>query len=223
MYIRGDRFYNATSGIFMTLRTSVEFDRAYRAPLTPWGDVRIPAEIAELVSSGVPRSALELGCGVGRFSRYVAQRGLRSVGVDFSPVAIAKAHARVARDEVRPAFVVGDVTDLGGVQGPFDVSFDVGCFHCLAAGQQPRYVAEVFRLLAPGGTHLIWALDGSPAGEQLSPRVLEQIFTPQFRLSRAARSRRRIVRSHWYWLVRAEPSFVASKYIACNPSSTEEH
>lgn len=62
-------------------------------------------------------SALELGCGVGRFSRYVAQQGLRATGVDFSPVAIAKAQKNVAQYDVRPQFLVGDVTELDVLSG----------------------------------------------------------------------------------------------------------
>jgi SAM-dependent methyltransferase len=84
-----------------------------------------------LVRQSPARSFLELGCGVGRFSCYLAQQGLRVTGVDFSPVAIAKARKRVARDNERPEFLVGDLTRLDPLSGPFDVSFDAGCFHCL--------------------------------------------------------------------------------------------
>ena len=71
-------------------------------------------------------SILELGFGIGRFSRYVAQQNLRTTGIDFSPVAIAKARERVARYEVRPNSLVGDGTNLDALSGQFDVSFDVG-------------------------------------------------------------------------------------------------
>ncbi|WP_437533223.1 class I SAM-dependent methyltransferase [Sorangium sp. So ce726] len=183
--------------------TSADFDHAYRRPLTPWGDIRIPPEIAALVRRGAPNGVLELGCGVGRFSRYAAQQGLRVTGVDFSPVAIAKARARVAADEVRPDFIVGDVTNLDTLTGPFDLSFDVGCFHCLDATQQGRYASEIARLLAPGGTHLIWALDAAPAGISLDAAAVGTTFAPRFALRDAKASRRRLVRSHWYWLVRS--------------------
>src|ERR1700761_4172183 len=121
--------------------TSADFDRAYRAPLTPWGDVRIPPQLKELVRGRT--SALELGCGLGRFSRWVAQQGVRATGVDFSPVAIAKAQASVAGDPTPPRYVVGDVTRLPALDGPYDASFDVGCFHCLDGEGQARYVAGV--------------------------------------------------------------------------------
>jgi cyclopropane fatty-acyl-phospholipid synthase-like methyltransferase len=183
--------------------TSAEFDREYRSAFTFWGDVRVPKEVKSLAPGGGDWRALELGCGVGRYSRYLALQGCHATGVDFSPVAIAKAQERVSHDDVRPEYLVGDVTHLDGLTGPFDISFDVGCFHCLDSQGQRAYVAEVFRLLKPGGTHLIWALDSAPSNMQLSPAAVREIFARSFALQSARKSRRRIVQSHWYWLVRS--------------------
>jgi len=180
--------------------SSSDFDRAYRALFTVWGDVRVPPELVELAGTTTPLRVLELGCGVGRFSRAVVRAGHRVVAVDFSPVAIDKARARVARDERKPEFRVGDVSNLHELEGRFDASFDVGCFHCLDAVQQTRYAAEVHRLLKPGATHLLWALDTPPSGIPLSPGAIEKVFGEAFRLHRQAPSRRRLARSHWYWL-----------------------
>lgn len=183
--------------------SSADFDRAYRAPVTFWGDVRIPEEIKALAQRGRPERALELGCGVGRFSRWVAQQGIRTTGIDFSPVAIEKARARVAEDGGKPEFLVGDVTNLEALTGPYDFAFDVGCFHCLGTEGQRAYASEIFRLLKPGGIHLMWALDHSPSDMAFSPELVRSVFEPRFRLHDARKSRRRIIRSHWYWLERA--------------------
>jgi cyclopropane fatty-acyl-phospholipid synthase-like methyltransferase len=183
--------------------TSADFDRAYRGVFTSWGDIRIPPEVKALIRQASPSSALELGCGVGRISRYVAQQGVRVVGVDFSSVAISKGQKRVAHDERKPQFIVGDVTHLDGLGGPFDVSIDVGCFHTLEPQSQPAYVAELSRLLRAGGTHLMWAFDASPGGVLFSPAAVKDLFAPRFELQDARKSRRRLLSSHWYWLVRA--------------------
>src|SRR3954464_15930672 len=119
--------------------TSAEFDREYRGLFTVWGDLRMPREVADLARDRPGQSILELGCGVGRFARRLARQGHRVLGVDFSPVAIEKARASVAGDSQQPDFVVGDVTKLDNVRGPFDSAFDVGCYHCLAAEQQAGY------------------------------------------------------------------------------------
>ncbi len=185
---------------------SADFDRAYRAPFTFWGDVRIPPEVVDLARDKPARRILELGCGVGRFSRHLARAGHQVVGIDFSPAAIEKARARVAGDAQRPEFVVSDVTDLRNVEEPFDLSFDVGCYHCLNPDQQARYAAEVYRLLRPGGTHLIWVLDDAPSGLPLAASDIQRVFAPRFVLRREAFSRRRLVRSYWYWLERQTQS-----------------
>jgi len=186
-------------------KKSADFDDVYRSAISHWvwSDIRIPKEIKTLVAQATPQRTLELGCGLGRFSRYVAQQGVRATGVDFSPVAIAKAQAKVAGDDVRPEFLVGDVTRLDALTSPFDTSFDVGCFHCLSPQEQRAYVSEVFRLLKPGSTHLIWALDAAPSNVSLSPAAVEEIFAPAFKLQDARQSRRRLVSSHWYWLIRS--------------------
>lgn len=183
--------------------TSADFDRAYRSRITVWGDIRIPEEVKALARPRTSQRALELGCGVGRLSTYLARQGLRATGVDFSPVAIARARERAAREHAPPEFLVADVTRLSALSGPFDVSLDVGCFHCFDPSGQRAYASEVARLLKPGGTHLIWALDSPPSDIPLSPSLVQEIFARGFELQTSRRSRRRLARSHWYWLVRA--------------------
>lgn len=180
--------------------SSTDFDQAYRAPLTFWGDVRVPPEIKALARHAAGKRSLELGCGIGRNTCYMAQQGLSATGVDFSPVAIAKAQRRAHQAGLAAAFLVADVTQLSALRGPFDMSFDIGCFHCLDAEAQLRYAAEVGRLLQPGATHLIWALDETPSELRLTAAQVAATFAPHFELISAKRSRRRLARSHWYAL-----------------------
>jgi cyclopropane fatty-acyl-phospholipid synthase-like methyltransferase len=163
-------------------KTSADFDAAYRKPLTPWEDTRIPKEIKALVACNSPRRALEMGCGVGRLSQYVARQGVDTTGIDFSVAAISRAQARVAQETLKPRFVVGDVTRLDSLAGPFDVAFDVGCFHCLDINEQQQYASVVARLLAPGGILLIWAIDDSPSCSDLTPPAVEAVFAGRLQL-----------------------------------------
>ena len=183
--------------------TSVEFDKIYHTPLHWfWTDVRIPKELKELAATVQPRNSLELGCGLGRFSAYMAKQGINATGVDFSKIAIEKAVGRVAGNEHKPAFMIGDVTHLEMLVNSFDVSFDVGCFHCLHEENMQKYVSEIYRLLKPGATHLLWALNHSPSDIEINPEYIRRIFDGKFQLVKAAFSRRRIIASYWYWLVR---------------------
>lgn len=185
--------------------TSAAFDKAYNSlQHWAWSDIRIPKELKELAAIYKPKSALELGCGLGRFSAFMAEQGIQATGVDFSPIAIEKAKMRVANKERKPTFLVGDVTKLENITDPFDVSFDVGCFHCLNENDQKKYVEAVYRLLKPGAIHLLWALDHSPANMKLDADYISKVFENYFELTKSTFSGRRVifVASHWYWLVR---------------------
>ncbi|MFT3749512.1 MAG: class I SAM-dependent methyltransferase [Agriterribacter sp.] len=185
---------------------SSEFDKIYASAFAHWvwSDIRIPHELKALVSDEQPKYTLELGCGVGRFSAYMAAQGIAATAVDFSAVAIQRAKKRIEKEIFKPRFIVGDVTNLDMLDKLFDVSFDVGCFHCLDKDAQQKYVREVYRLLKPGGTHLIWALDHSPADIRLSPAYIADTFDSHFELAKEKFSRRRIIASHWYWLKKSE-------------------
>ena len=132
----------------------------------------------------------------------MASQGIKATGVDFSSVAIEKAKKRITNNILKPNYIVGDVINLATINEQFDVSYDVGCFHCLNDDGQQKYVSEIYRLLKPGAVHLIWALDSSPSGIKLSPNYIAKQFENNFQLEKSTFSRRRIAASHWYWLVR---------------------
>ena len=186
-----------------TTTTGEEFNKVYRSiGHWIWTDNRIPKELKEIVELQNPKTSLELGCGIGIFSGFMASQGIKATGVDFSSVAIDKAKKRIANNMDKPEYFVGDVTNLKDLDKQFDVSFDVGCFHCLNEESQQKYVSEIHRLLKPGAIHLIWALDSSPSGIKLSPKYIELTFGEHFKLDQSKFSRRRIASSHWYWLIR---------------------
>ena len=180
-----------------------EFDKAYNSiRYWMWSDVHTPVELKELIKIHKPESSLELGCGLGRLSSFMANQGINATGVDFSSAAIKKAKKRIIYNKFKPTFVVGDVTCLDMFTEQFDISFDVGCFHCLYEKEQQKYVSEIARLLKPGGIHLLWALDSTPSDLKFSPEYISNIFGKEFQLINSTFSRRRIIASHWYWLMR---------------------
>jgi cyclopropane fatty-acyl-phospholipid synthase-like methyltransferase len=166
-----------------------------------WSDLRVPGELKQLLKANQPISCLELGCGLGRYSRYVAEQEVEATGIDFSPVAINRAQ-QLSGNRQNPTFKVGDVTSLDTIDGTFDVAFDVGCFHCLDKKDEQKYISEVSRLLNPNSVLLIWALNHSLSDIDLTPEYMSDAFKNHFQLMHAKFSRRRIVASRWYWLVR---------------------
>jgi len=97
---------------------------------------------------------LEIGCGPGSgASWFVAREGFRLAGIDGSPSAIEQARARFAGEGLEGEFIVGDIATLPWSAEHFDAVLDVGCLTCNDEASTRTIVAEVRRVLAPGGLH----------------------------------------------------------------------
>jgi SAM-dependent methyltransferase len=100
-------------------------------------------------------TVLEIGCGVGRFSRPLAERFKSVVGYDISAEMVEQARARCdGLENVR--FEVNDGTSLGDQP-------DASVEYCVCAGVFQHithidiiagYIHEALRVLAPGGVFL---------------------------------------------------------------------
>jgi len=86
----------------------------------------------------------------------LAEKGWQVTGVDFVPKAIRTARKKAKQANVNVDFFVGDVTRLGHIEGPFDLILDIGCYHSLDPSGMQAYRDQVRRLLAPGGTYMIY-------------------------------------------------------------------
>ncbi|MEU9699345.1 class I SAM-dependent methyltransferase [Streptomyces sp. NPDC047981] len=116
-----------------------------------------------------PGRALDLGCGPGRNSLYLASLGFEVDAVDLSDEAIgwASQRAREAGAEVR--FHHGDAFALAGsvLTGPYDLIYDSGCFHHLPPHRRISYRALLDRLLAPGGHLALTCFAAGAMGSEL--------------------------------------------------------
>ncbi|RME42928.1 MAG: class I SAM-dependent methyltransferase [Caldilineae bacterium] len=179
----------------------------------PWDNPLPPPEVLNYVPTLKPGRALDLGCGPGRASIFMAQLGWEVDGVDFIPEAIAMARQRAAEAGVSPRFHVGSVTDLHFLTGPYDLVLDVGCLHGLPEEDLPLYHREVSRLLRPGGQFLLFAhlrAENPPPDER--PRWLDETrmrryFDRNFTLQRVEYGTTQVGdnppwKSAWYWFVK---------------------
>lgn len=134
--------------------TSADWDARYSAAELVWGTEPNRFVAAELEKLETGR-ALDLACGEGRNAIWLATRGWRSVGLDFSSAAIERAR-RLAGDagvEANTEFVVGDAVQGPLPEGPFDVVI-VAYLH-LPADQRRRALRAAAQRLAPGGTLVV--------------------------------------------------------------------
>jgi len=189
----------------MTTFDQIMYEFLYRISKPRWDDGIIPAQVSQLATrDGKTGKVIELGCGTGTLSIYLAQQGLDVIGVDISSTAIRQAREKASRAELKPEFILRDATHLDMLRGPFDIALDVGCFHAMSgAATQNRYALELTRLTEPGSTFLMWGMDHRPRSlGLLSPDKVEKTFAPGFILERVEPSQFHGRLSKWYWMKR---------------------
>ena len=123
----------------------------------PWDTQVTPPELVDFVAQHPPGRALDLGCGSGTNLAYLAQAGWQVSGVDFALKAVEAARRRLQRAGLAGDVRVGDVTHLERIPGPFELVLDIGCYHSLNTAGRERYRAALERLVASGGSFLIYA------------------------------------------------------------------
>lgn len=187
----------------MAVLDRIMYELQYRVARPRWDDGQVPPQVARLVSGNPNKGrALDLGCGTGTHSVYLALQGYSVTGVDISQTAINQARQKASQAGVKATFVVQDVNRLDSLPGPFDVALDVGCLHALQAGDQERYGLGLARLLEPGGTLLIWGMKPQSMGIGLTSEKVRQILGPAFQLEQVEDSHLHQRPSAWYWLRR---------------------
>ena len=131
--------------------------------------------IADLVRLQPGESVLDMGCGTGTLALVARQRvgeTGRVSGIDPSPQMIARASRKAARRGLAIDFQVGVVEQLAFPNGSFDVVLSTFMMHHLPDDLKHRGLAEIARVLKPGGRLLVLDMKG-PAGPWKS-RIADQ-------------------------------------------------
>ena len=188
----------------------------YRIGFTPWDTGEVPEELSALVegADALPAGrALDIGCGTGTQSVYLAQNGWRVTAIDALERPLARARARADAAHVDVQWINADVTALGalGIEPGLTLAFDRGCFHGLNDRQRAAYAAGVTALAAPGGILLMMAfapsrVPGAPSGvkdTELAARFDAWVLSATRPDSQGEPSGpMRNVPRHWYRLTR---------------------
>jgi len=149
------------------------FESAYRTGQHGWPEteaspyvLRFLSRVREAFSGG---RLLDLGCGEGRHCLAAAKLGFQTVGLDYEPLALARArHLIPAGLRQRVTLCVGDVLNLPFEEAAFDVVLDYGCLHHQRKADWRRYRANLLRALKPHGFYIL------------------SVFSPRFHLFRGS-------------------------------------
>ncbi len=164
------------------------WDAVYRV-WAPWDVSEPPTELERVLAEDRDfERALDLGCGTGRLTAYLAHCGLGAHGIDVSAGAI-----ETARERPQDAtFHVADVTDTDAVvdvvPGAFDLVVDFGCLHFVPRQDHPAYRDTLLAVTHPGSTYLLWTLPDRSQFPLPRPRVtepdVEGLFAGEFVIER---------------------------------------
>ena len=121
------------------------WEARYLSGDTPWDTGVVPPEVITLVeSSGVSRGwALDLGCGSGVTSCYLATHGYRVVGIDLAREALRRGVARAATSALPCFFVRASAARLNFVHIRAALAIDIGCFHNLTPFERKSYIQSL--------------------------------------------------------------------------------
>jgi SAM-dependent methyltransferase len=143
-----------------------DWEERYTTGDLPWDTGEPDHHLVDVVRSlpVPPGNALEIGCGTGTNSLWLARQGFNVLGIDVSQTAIEKGRAKMVDEEVTCRFASLDFF-TAELPGPFDFVFDRGCYHVFdLAEEQTRFAERVAEQLSPNGLWL--SLIGSTEGPE---------------------------------------------------------
>ena len=107
---------------------------------------------ADVGATAIPgASVLDVGCGPGHLTRRLAARGLDATGVDLDPAMIERATGRAGAE-----YLLADAASLPFETGTFDLAVSTLSMHHWTDAHAG--LAEIARVVRPGGQILVWDL-----------------------------------------------------------------
>jgi cyclopropane fatty-acyl-phospholipid synthase-like methyltransferase len=177
------------------------FENIYKTPGAGWTKSEPPAELVELVEKEKikPCKAIDIGCGEGFYSIYLASKGIDVMGIDLSEQAIEYAKGNTEQAKYNIRFMVMDVNSLHQLNETFDFVLEWSVMHHIMPPQRQNYIKDISKILNKGGKYLSVCFSEqshevvgsgekyaiSPVGTKLyysSQHELRELFDPYFRI-----------------------------------------
>ena len=156
----------------------------------PWDTGRYDFNLKTVVTkhSIKPCKSLEIGCGTGSNTIWLAQQGFSVTAIDIAEAAMQKAIAKISKTKLRCKFFTADILKQKIKGAPFSFVFDRGCFHSFnSAKARSKYAKIIHSYLKINGLWL--TLIGSadqpprnPGPPQLSAKDISTAVEPYFEI-----------------------------------------
>ena len=138
----------------------------------------------------LPGRALDIGCGAGVFSVYLAKRKYDVTGIDFIPIALQMGKRRAEQAHVTVNFVEADLFEWRAPY-PFDIVLDSGCLHTIGNRNLQRYKQQLLSWTDQGADFILGHfgkrnfLDWRPVGPHRRTREeIVALFAPEFEVKK---------------------------------------
>lgn len=157
----------------------------------PW-DIGAPQpEIVKLIENNeIPKGRiLDIGCGTGDNSIFLAKNGFSMTCLDIAHLAIKKGKTKAAKQKVKVDFRIGDVLKLDEYfnQEYFNAIIDSGLFHTLSDEERSIFAKQIRRVLVKGGKYFVLCFSDKEPGDsgprRISKKEIEETFSKMFKIN----------------------------------------
>jgi len=166
-----------------------KWDRIYRKfPLEvlPWELGRPRKVLVDLVEKGlIPKGkALDICCGAGTNTVYLAEKGFQVTGIDISSKAVEYARKKAEQANVKINFMVQNFLKLPFQDEEFDFVFDMGCFHHVEVEDRNTFIKRISRVLKNDGLYLLicFSYKNGPAWNHFTKKQVIHLFSRYFEI-----------------------------------------
>lgn len=167
-----------------------DWDRVYREyPLEtlPWELGKPRETLVALVKKGQikPGKALDICCGAGTNTVYLAQQGFEVAAVEISKRALEYAKKKMNEAKIDIRFVLGSFVTLPFKDEEFDFVLDMGCFHHVEIKDRDKFIEGICRVLRRNkGQYLLICFSdkNGPAWNHFAREQIIGYFSPHFKV-----------------------------------------
>ena len=129
---------------------------------------------------------MDVGCGTGENTLFLASKGHSIFGVDLSSTAIEQAQGKARARKQDVEFHVGNALQLASLNRVFDTLLDSAVFHVFSDEERPAYAESLAHVVKPGGRlYVICFSEKEPPGwgpRRVTQREIRETFEKLFKI-----------------------------------------
>jgi len=158
--------------------------KQYPASRLPWELGRPRGALVDLVESGTigGQTALDMCCGAGSNTLYLARTGFSVTGMDISLEAVRYTGRRARKEKLKVSLLVCEFEQMPFAAGVFDLVLDFGCFHHVRMEHRKDFIDGIARILSEGGFYQMTCLSyrNGPSWNHFTEQQVREFFSGNF-------------------------------------------